>query len=85
MLLKYLYDCLPEVFKITRTILDEQEYQKKIMKLDTYLSDWKLEQLNLEIKEAMAVNIPVINCSSKTRVIPGIFTFREYTNNPEEL
>ncbi|MFX1418731.1 MAG: hypothetical protein ACFE9N_07410 [Promethearchaeota archaeon] len=51
-LLKYLYDCLPEVFEITRTILDEQEYQKKIMKLDTYLSDWKLEQLNLEIKEA---------------------------------
>jgi len=51
-LLKYLYDCLPEIFDITRTILDEQEYQKKIMKLDTYLSDWKLEQLNLEIKEA---------------------------------
>ncbi|MFX1378785.1 MAG: hypothetical protein ACFFA4_06790 [Promethearchaeota archaeon] len=51
-LLKYLYDCLPEVFEITRTILDEQEYQKKIMKLDTYLSDFKLEQLNLEIKEA---------------------------------
>lgn len=50
-LLKYLYDCLPEIFDITRTILDEQEYQKKIMKLDTYLSDWKLEQLNLEIKE----------------------------------
>ena len=50
-LLKYLYDCLPEVFEITRTILDEQEYQKKIMKLDTYLSDWKLEQLNLEIRE----------------------------------
>jgi hypothetical protein len=52
LLLKYLYDCLPEIFEITRTILDEQEYQKKIMKLDTYLSDWKLEQLNLEIKEA---------------------------------
>ncbi|UCC20711.1 MAG: hypothetical protein JSV62_05345 [Promethearchaeota archaeon] len=51
-LLKYLYDCLPEILEITRTILDEQEYQKKIMKLDTYLSDWKLEQLNLEIKEA---------------------------------
>jgi len=51
-LLKYLYDCLPDVFEITRTILDEQEYQKKIMKLDTYLSDWKLEELNLEIKEA---------------------------------
>ncbi|MFW9970320.1 MAG: hypothetical protein ACFFDF_08980, partial [Candidatus Odinarchaeota archaeon] len=50
-LLKYLYDCLPEVLAITRTILDEQEYQKKIMKLDTYLSNWKLEQLNLEIKE----------------------------------
>jgi hypothetical protein len=47
-----LYDCLPEIFAISRTILDEQEYQKKIMKLDTYLSDWKLEQLNLEIKEA---------------------------------
>jgi len=51
-LLKYLYNCLPEIFKITRAILDEQEYQKKIMKLDTYLSDWKLEQLNLEIREA---------------------------------
>jgi len=51
-LLKYLFDCLPEVFEITRTILDEQEYQKKIMKLDTYLSNWKLEQLHLEIKEA---------------------------------
>jgi len=51
-ILKYLYDCLPQIFEITRTILDEQEYQKKIMKLDTYLSDWKLEQLNLEIKEA---------------------------------
>ncbi len=50
-LLKYLYDCLPDVLSITRTILDEQEYQKKIMKLDTYLSNWKLEQLNLEIKE----------------------------------
>lgn len=50
-LLKYLYECLPEVFEITRTILDEQEYQKKIMKLDTYLSNWKLEQLNLEIRE----------------------------------
>ncbi|MFW9988945.1 MAG: hypothetical protein ACFFC3_09840, partial [Candidatus Odinarchaeota archaeon] len=50
-LLKYLYDCLPDVLNITRTILDEQEYQKKIMKLDTYLSNWKLEQLNLEIKE----------------------------------
>ena len=51
-LLKYLYNCLPEIFKIIRAILDEQEYQKKIMKLDTYLSDWKLEQLNLEIREA---------------------------------
>ncbi len=51
-ILNYLYDCLPEIFDISRTILDEQEYQKKIMKLDTYLSDWKLEQLNLEIKEA---------------------------------
>ncbi len=51
-ILNYLYDCLPEIFDISRTILDEQEYQKKIMKLDTYLSEWKLEQLNLEIKEA---------------------------------
>jgi len=51
-LLKYLFDCLPEVFEITRTILDEQEYQRKIMKLDTYLSNWKLEQLNLEISES---------------------------------
>ncbi|NVM34593.1 MAG: hypothetical protein HWN81_03295 [Candidatus Lokiarchaeota archaeon] len=50
-LLKYLFDCLPEMFEITRTILDEQEYQRKIMKLDTYLSNWKLEQLNLEISE----------------------------------
>ncbi len=50
-LLKYLFDCLPEVFEITRTILDEQEYQRKIMKLDRYLSNWKLEQLNLEISE----------------------------------
>jgi hypothetical protein len=50
-LLKYLFDCLPEVFEITRTILDEQEYQRRIMKLDTYLSNWKLEQLNLEISE----------------------------------
>ncbi|MFX1313587.1 MAG: hypothetical protein ACFFHD_13415, partial [Promethearchaeota archaeon] len=50
-LLKYLYDCLPDVLDITRTILDEQEYQKKIMKLDTYLSNWKLEQLKLEIRE----------------------------------
>ncbi|MFX0020956.1 MAG: hypothetical protein ACFE9S_01425 [Candidatus Hermodarchaeota archaeon] len=53
-ILNYLYDCLPKIFDISRTILDEQEYQKKIMKLDTYLSDWKLEQLNLEIKEAEA-------------------------------
>ncbi|MFX1243041.1 MAG: hypothetical protein ACFFA7_17480 [Promethearchaeota archaeon] len=51
-ILNYLYDSLPEIFAISRTILDEQEYQKKIMKLDTYLSDWKREQLNLEIKEA---------------------------------
>ncbi|MFX0039452.1 MAG: hypothetical protein ACFFAB_08985 [Candidatus Heimdallarchaeota archaeon] len=51
-ILGYLYDCLPEIFDISRTILDEQEYQKKIMKLDMYLSDWKFEQLNLEIKEA---------------------------------
>jgi len=50
-LLKYLYDSLPEVFDTTRIILDEQEYQKKIMKLDTYLSNWKLERLNLEISE----------------------------------
>ena len=39
------------MFDKTRIILDEQEYQKKIMKLDTYLSNWKLEQLNLEISE----------------------------------
>ena len=50
-ILKYLYTPLPEVFDITSLILDEQEYQRKIMKLDTYLSNQKLEQLQLEIKE----------------------------------
>jgi len=51
LLLKYLYTPLPEVFETTRTILDEQEYQKKIMKLDKYLSNQKLEQLQLDIKD----------------------------------
>jgi len=49
--LKYLYTPLPEVFEITSLILDEQEYQRKIMKLDTYLSNQKLEQVQLDIKE----------------------------------
>ena len=51
LLLKYLYNPLKEVFETTRTILDEQEYQKKIMKLDKYLSNQKLEQLQLDIKD----------------------------------
>ena len=51
LLLKYIYTPLPEVFETTRTILDEQEYQKKIMKLDKYLSNQKLEQLQLDIKD----------------------------------
>ncbi|MFX1463740.1 MAG: hypothetical protein ACFFBF_11960 [Promethearchaeota archaeon] len=51
LILKYLYDPLPEIFSTTRIILDEQEYQKKIMKLDTYLSNQKLDLLNLEIHE----------------------------------
>jgi len=51
-ILKYIYNCLPEVLETTRIILDEQEYQKKIMKLDTYLSNQKLDLLNLEIKES---------------------------------
>ncbi|MHA2180287.1 MAG: hypothetical protein ACXAAH_02555 [Promethearchaeota archaeon] len=51
LILKYLYTPLPEVFEITSLILNEQEYQRKIMKLDTYLSNQKLEQLQLEIKE----------------------------------
>ena len=49
--LKYLYTPLPEVFDITSLILDEQEYQRKIMKLDRYLSKEKLEQVQLDIKE----------------------------------
>ena len=49
--LKYLYTPLPEVFEITSLILDEQEYQRKIMKLDKYLSNQKLEQVQLDIKE----------------------------------
>ncbi len=51
-ILKYIYDCLPGFLDTTRIILDEQEYQKKIMKLDTYLSNQKLDLLNLEIKES---------------------------------
>jgi len=50
-LLKYLYNPLSEVFETTRIILDEQEYQKKIMKLDKYLSNQKLEQFQLDIRE----------------------------------
>jgi hypothetical protein len=49
--LKYLYTPLPDIFEITSTILDEQEYQRKIMKLDKYLSNQKLEQVQLEIRE----------------------------------
>jgi len=49
--LKYLYTPLPEVFEITGLILGEQEYQRKIMKLDKYLSNEKLEQVHLDIKE----------------------------------
>ncbi len=50
-LLKYIYNPLPEVFETTRIILDEQEYQKKIMKLDKYLSNQKLEQLRIDIRD----------------------------------
>lgn len=50
LLLKYLYTPLSVVFETTRTILDEQEYQKKIMKLDKYLSTQNLEQLQLDIR-----------------------------------
>ncbi|MFW9874359.1 MAG: hypothetical protein ACFFG0_14735 [Candidatus Thorarchaeota archaeon] len=51
LLLKYLYTPLQDLLEITRTILDEQEYQKKIMKLDKYLSKQKLEQLQLDIRD----------------------------------
>ncbi|MFX1428015.1 MAG: hypothetical protein ACFFBE_16300, partial [Promethearchaeota archaeon] len=51
LLLKYLYNPLPEVLETTRTILEEQEYQKKIMKLDKYLSSQKLEQLQHDIRD----------------------------------
>jgi len=51
LILKYLYIPLTDVFDTTRIILDEQEYQKKIIKLDKYLSNQKLEQLQLEIRE----------------------------------
>ncbi|MFX1277860.1 MAG: hypothetical protein ACFFA3_00480 [Promethearchaeota archaeon] len=51
LLLKYLYHPLPGVFETMRTILEEQEYQKKIMKLDKYLSSQKLEQLQLDIRD----------------------------------
>ncbi|MFX1456039.1 MAG: hypothetical protein ACFFDB_11760, partial [Promethearchaeota archaeon] len=50
-LLKYLYIPLPEVFDITSLILNEQEYQTKIMKLDKYLSKQKLGQVQIEIRE----------------------------------
>ncbi len=50
-IMKYLYTPLPEVFEITSLILNEQEYQRKIMKLDRYLSNQKLEQVHLDIKE----------------------------------
>ncbi|MBN1802516.1 MAG: hypothetical protein JW891_13475, partial [Candidatus Lokiarchaeota archaeon] len=48
--LKYLYELLPEILSTTRMILTEQEYQTKIMKLDKYLSNEKLEELHQEIK-----------------------------------
>ncbi|MFW9881425.1 MAG: hypothetical protein ACFFG0_50820 [Candidatus Thorarchaeota archaeon] len=51
LLLKYLYTPLQDLLEITRTILDEQEYQKKIMKLVKYLSKQKLEQLQLDIRD----------------------------------
>ena len=50
-ILKYLYSLLREVFDTTSIILYEQEYQKKIIKLDNYLSNEKLEQLKLEIRD----------------------------------
>ncbi|MFW9821925.1 MAG: hypothetical protein ACFFE4_03275 [Candidatus Thorarchaeota archaeon] len=50
-LLTYLYAPLSEVFEITSLILNEQEYQNKIMKLDKYLSKQKLEQVQIEIRE----------------------------------
>jgi hypothetical protein len=50
-ILKYLYTPLSEVFETTSLILDEQDYQRKIMKLDRYLSNQKLELIQLEIKE----------------------------------
>jgi hypothetical protein len=49
--LKYLYTPLPKVFEITSLVLDEQEYQRKIMKLDNYLSNQKLEQVQRDIRE----------------------------------
>ncbi|HEA70856.1 hypothetical protein LCGC14_0545460 [marine sediment metagenome] len=51
LILKFLYIPLIDVFDTTRIILDQQEYQKKIIKLDKYLSNQKLEQLKLEIIE----------------------------------
>jgi len=51
LILKYLYTPLPEVFEIMSIILDEQDYQRKIMKLDRFLSNQKLEQVQLDIKE----------------------------------
>jgi len=50
-LLTYLYEPLPDIFNTTNIILYEQEYQRKIIKLDNYLSYDKLEQLKLEIRE----------------------------------
>ncbi len=49
-ILKYIYEPLPDILGTTRTILTEQEYQTKIMKLDKWLSNEKLEELNQEIK-----------------------------------
>ncbi|MHA2220266.1 MAG: hypothetical protein ACXACY_30685, partial [Candidatus Hodarchaeales archaeon] len=51
LILKYVYAPLPAIFDTTQIILDEQEYQRKIMKLDKYLSKQKLEQLHLDIGE----------------------------------
>jgi hypothetical protein len=48
-ILKYIYNALLDVFQTTRTILEEQEYQTRIMKLDNYLSNQKLQELKFEI------------------------------------
>ncbi|MFX1273721.1 MAG: hypothetical protein ACFFBP_11310 [Promethearchaeota archaeon] len=54
-ILKYLYNALwdtniSDILNTIKTILNEQEYQTKIMTLDKYLSNQKLEELKDEIK-----------------------------------